>query len=71
MRNTFESSVNLYSSKTIYSVWVTGLKFESSVNLYSSKTINITCVKNCWFESSVNLYSSKTKLFDFCGHTRV
>ncbi len=39
-RKQFESSVNLYGSKTTQ--WYNNIlpKFESSVNLYGSKTIN-------------------------------
>ena len=56
----FESSVNLYGSKTSGLMQQFGMKFESSVNLYGSKT-TIICQHICTaFESSVNLYGSKT-----------
>ncbi len=58
----FESSVNLYGSKTYSYVYPLLLRFESSVNLYGSKTKNVGFFIFAEFESSVNLYGSKTEL---------
>ena len=56
----FESSVNLWISKTDVTVSVPKVWFESSVNLWISKTMDYEQWEAEQFESSVNLWISKT-----------